>query len=268
MYKSRTIVLILVVSAIGVWVSFDSRQMTRQVIAQEQCPTPTPTPTCEFTGEEISSTTVGQCDTGESPVCTDWIDNDCDGSIDSQDPGCVCTTPIVIDTLGNGFDLTSLADGVFFDIQGSGTPIQLSWIQGDDAWLVLDRNGNGKIDDGRELFGNFTPQPVSNEANGFLALAEFDKSTQGGNGDRKIDGLDAIFSSLQLWQDTDHNGVSEAGELRTLSALGLIMIDLDYKESKRRDKHGNWFRYRSKAKDSHDAQLGRWAWDVFLLRAP
>ncbi|MFZ0062998.1 MAG: hypothetical protein WAL47_13290 [Pyrinomonadaceae bacterium] len=237
----------------------------RRVTAQQQSPTPTPTPTCQFTGEEISSTLVGQCDTGESPVCTDWIDNDCDGSIDAQDSGCVCTTPIVIDTLGNGFDLTSVANGVLFDIQSSGTPIQLSWIQNDEAWLVLDRNGNGMIDNGTELFGNFTPQPVSDVANGFQALAEFDKLSQGGNGDGRLSVNDVIFSSLRLWQDINHNGISEAGELHILSASGLMVIDLEYKESGRRDQHGNWFRYRAKVNDNSGSHLGRWAWDVFLL---
>ncbi|MGI8734809.1 MAG: hypothetical protein ACR2LM_16065 [Pyrinomonadaceae bacterium] len=232
-------------------------------------PTPSPTPpTCQFTGEEISSLLIGQCDTGESPVCTDGVDNDCDGLRDAQDSGCVCTTPIVIDTLGNGLDLTSLADGVMFDIQGSGTQIQISWIQDDEAWLVLDRNGNGVIDSGAELFGNFTPQPVSNQANGFLALAEFDRTTQGGNGDGRLSREDAVFSSLRLWQDINHNALSEPDELHTLPAMGVAVIHLDYKEARRRDEHGNWFRYRAKVKDAHGAQLGRWAWDVFLLRAP
>lgn len=97
------------------------------------------------------------------------------------------------------------------------------------------------------------------------ALAEFDKQANGGNGDGRINSQDAIFNSLRLWQDANHNGISEASEIHRLSELGLAEINLDYKESRRRDEHGNWFRYRAKVRDASGAQLGRWAWHVFLV---
>lgn len=227
------------------------------------------------------------------PPCTEYCDPEClscipaDNCTYPNNAGCpqgysrmtrasgCCTpsSPIVIDVNGNGFSLTDAQNGVVFDLFGNGTSRLFAWTStgSDDAWLVLDRNNNGSIDNGTELFGNFTPQPqppVGFEKNGFFALAEYDKVNNGGNNDGAITGVDFIFSSLRLWQDMNHNGISEPSELKTLNELGLMSIELEHHISKKVDQFGNSFRYRAKVKDLHGAQIGRWAWDVFLVSSP
>lgn len=228
---------------------------TGSVAAQSTCPSPTPTP---------GGGGVGSDNPEYDPSC---------GSCGSGSGAGGGWSPIVLDIEGDGFDLTDYPGGVAFDLNNDGRRDWLSWTAAgsDDSWLALDRNGNGTIDGGRELFGNFTPQPAppaGEERNGFLALAVYDRADNGGDSDGVITRRDAIFASLRLWRDENHNGLSESHELRELPSLGVTQLHLNYKESGRTDAHGNRFKYRARADDGRDGKLGRWAWDVFLVTSP
>jgi hypothetical protein len=184
-------------------------------------------------------------------------------------PGC-CGSPIIIDVSGQGFNLTNATNGVLFDISGTGNAWQIGWtaVGSDNAFLALP-GSDGLVHNGKELFGNFTPQPLSSDPNGFRALAVYDQPENGGNGDGIIDARDEIFSSLRLWIDTNHDGICQPEELHTLPSLGVYSISLEYWLSRKRDQWGNLFRYRGDVNPPDDpsnpaAASERVTYDVFL----
>ena len=209
------------------------------------CPVPPPNP---------------NCGSGYTLVCTSqgWVCQ-CNGG------GCDVNCPILVDTKQQGFHLTDWQHGVRFKFRPNNEPTQLAWTDAAFAngWLALDRNGDGTIDNGTELFGNATPQPPSSTPNGFLALSVFDRPENGGNGNGVIDPGDAVYPHLLVWIDANHDGVSQPSELFTLPEVGIFQIGLNYRRSPFVDQYGNQFRYRGMVWDG--GGLSREAcWDVFL----
>jgi len=179
-----------------------------------------------------------------------------DGTGDGPDPR--PSTPIVIDLEGDGFRFTAYAAGASFDLSADGFRQWTAWTdpEGNEAFLALDRNANGAIDSGAELFGDHTQQPASDNPNGFAALAVYDQPAQGGNGDGLLSAADLIFPSLLLWRDINHDGVSQGTEMQPLSGSWMRAIDLDYVLSRRRDRHGNQLRWASRIQSFQGWELG------------
>lgn len=157
--------------------------------------------------------------------------------------------PILLDLEMDGFHLSGPDPAVSFDINADGTADSIAWTKAgeDDAFLCLDRNQNGAIDDGSELFGYAAPLLSGEPAKiGYRALAELDAPRLGGNHDGKIDAQDAAFSELCVWLDQDRNGLSQAGELFRLDQVGVVTLEYAYRETQLSDSFGNLFRYISR----------------------
>jgi len=136
--------------------------------------------------------------------------------------------PITFDLDGDGIELTSYGTGAHFDILGTGSPVNTAFVTGGDAFLAIDRNGNGSIDSGKELFGD-----QNGARNGFEELRKFDS-----NSDSVIDARDKDFSTLRLFRDNG-NGVTETGELISLAQAGIESIDLNYRNVDEKTSGGN-----------------------------
>ncbi len=195
--------------------------------------------------------------------CPTGYTHNCQGD-QEPDPNfchcCVNYSPILIH-LGTGHvRLSDAAAGVFWDINGLGSVLRVAWPldPNDDVFLVRDRDGNGAVDNGTELFGNTTPLRDGGVAsNGYEALAELDA-----NGDTWVDSVDPAFSILRLWRDSNRNGVAEEGELVPLQADGVLRLSTVYHESGRRDRFGNRFRFRAKV-ESSSTPHEKFSYDVF-----
>lgn len=136
--------------------------------------------------------------------------------------------PLAIDLNGNGIETVGIGvTPILFDHNADGIRTGTGWVKANDAWLVLDRNGNGLIDSGRELFGvdtllSGTPGVDAVYAStGFAALAKLDS-----NNDRVFNASDAAFTQVQLWQDLNQDGISQSTELFTLAQKNIASISL------------------------------------------
>ncbi|MEQ6342247.1 MAG: calcium-binding protein [Gammaproteobacteria bacterium] len=133
--------------------------------------------------------------------------------------------PLALDLDGDGIETVAENgyQGVLFDHNGDGVKTATGWVGADDGLLVWDRNGNGMIDNGAELFGDNTLQSTSTAASGFNALRDLNT-----NGDGRIDAADAQFANLRVWRDLNQDGASQANELFTLGTFGITSLDVGY----------------------------------------
>ena len=153
-----------------------------------------------------------------------------------------CWGPLVLDLEDDGLKTTSVFDPVIFDLDGDGLSDVTAWLapEADDAFLALDLNENSMIDDGTELLGDASGGSAFGSRNGFEALASYDSDLDG-----RITPQDPVWTELLVWQDSNYNGTSEESELRPLTSLGIVFIQLEINESDEIDGHGNRYRYRS-----------------------
>ncbi|MCO6508038.1 MAG: hypothetical protein J6578_04505 [Snodgrassella sp.] len=160
----------------------------------------------------------------------DWLDLPRDGKYYVYDP-------LVLDLDGDGIETTGSRklSGALFDHDGDGIRTATGWVKADDGLLAVDRNGDGIINDGTELFGDSTLlADGSKAANGYAALREFDS-----NGDGRVDAQDAHFDQLRVWRDLNQDGICQSNELFTLEQVGVKALNLANKNSNTNLKNGN-----------------------------
>lgn len=169
--------------------------------------------------------------------------------------------PLIIDLGTPGIELCTLADGVNFDLDNNGYAERTAWIGAEDGFLAMDRNKNGVIDSGGELFGDQVAiGDGKTSSSGFEALAMLDD-----NNDKVIDQNDSRFNELLVWIDSNHNGRSDAGEVKRLSEHNIISISLENtKESVVDDESGTMMAELSKVmfSDSTVTDIGEFWFPV------
>jgi len=141
-----------------------------------------------------------------------------EAQVEVQDVQVSMSDPLILDMGGEGIELTQAGSGAVFDINGDGRKDSTAWVKGSSAFLVMDRNNNGTIDDGTELFGD-----QHGALNGFQELARFDS-----NSDSIINDKDTVFKALKVYQDLNGNGRIDSSEVTSLEKAGVASINLDF----------------------------------------
>ena len=161
--------------------------------------------------------------------------------------------PLIIDLGQDGFHMRSNRF-IHYDYDGQGIPTITQWVapNGNEAFIFLDLNHNGLVDNGTELFGDTMLMLGTGQAamHGFEALAQYNNAVNGGNDDNNINYADAIWPHLKLWLDSDANGISTPDEIMSLYEANVSSISLQTKQSHRRDSNGNLFPFWSWAKNT------------------
>jgi hypothetical protein len=202
--------------------------------------------------------------------------------VESKTNGCVrgewdpelqdypCVSPIVVQVgPRKPYTFTSADDGVVFDIDGDGWYDRVAWTDSDSdtAFLALDRNGNGYIDGGRELIGEYFYR--NNQESGFDALLRLKKNEhrtpQSSEDETSVTALDGFYHRLVLWTDRNHNGVSEPSEMEPLSTY-ITNVQMWHATPNKWDEFGNNLKYSTSAQRRGQAAGEPWAtiYAVFL----
>jgi len=155
-------------------------------------------------------------------------------------------SPLILDLGPVGLSVVGLENSVVFDIDGDGQLEVVGWTKAraDDGFLWMDRNGNGLVDSGRELFGTATLLPNRELArDGFQALAILDDPLFGGNGDNLVTSADSAWQEVRVWVDRNHDAFVSTGEVHSLDQLRIIAIEVVPHSSGRQDRFGNLYQY-------------------------
>jgi hypothetical protein len=191
------------------------------------------------------------------------VENPCD--FHPERPGCGTidkeNCPLLVNTGNGAWKLTGLDTPVRFDMDADGTRERMGWTAPDSSlsFLALDINGNGVIDNGTELFGEYMIKPDGRRAaHGFDALQQYDRNLDG-----RIDMADVVWTKILLWSDRDHDGVSQPGEMAPISQSEIIALETSYAAERRQDQFGNHFRLASTLHRTHgtDARY----YDIFFV---